>query len=774
MSESRDMTSRRTRSTKSGSGDDPKRSRYRILGWVVGAVGLIVPVVALVAIVGFLIAYATVSVPRPGDIKQNQVATIVDAKGNTLAKIVPPEGNRSDVSINDIPKSLQEAVIAAEDREFRTNDGFSIRGLSRAVWGRVTNNDLAGGGSTITQQYVKNALVGDEHSYERKLRELVIATKMSSEWSKDDILGAYLNTIYFGRGGYGVGAAAQAYFRKNVKDLTPAESAVLAAAIRSPSYYDPAVNKDAAVARWNYVLDGMVQTGAITPADRAAIVYPKVLPAPAATGETVGPNGLIKRQVMAELANLNISEQQVRTEGLKITTTIDPQAQNAAVQAGCRQNDLYPCPSGVLNGEPSQIRTAVVSIDPRTGGVQGYFGGNDAQGWDYAQGGLQTGSSFKVFALVAALEQGIPLSKVYSSAPYPIPNSSITVENSDGESCGSCNLATAMKMSLNTVYYRLMMDLKNKAQDVADAAHAAGVAESFGDQQKTLQNANGSVDGGVVLGQYPTRVIDMASAYATLAASGIYRAPHFVQKVETSTGEVLYERQPDPGKRVFPAKVADNVTAALEPVAAYSNGNSLYDSELGARPSAAKTGTAQLGDSGQNKDAWMVGYTPQLSTAVWVGTDKGTPLVNYGGSPVYGSGLSAQIWKKAMDNALDGKSIEQFPEPAAVGGQAGVPYEPPPSTYNNDTPSSRPNRTPTLPVPGGGGGAITIAPGITIPVPGGAQPGGDNGANGGTGGGGGGGNGGDGGTGGGGTGGDGGTGGTGNGGDQGAVPEPGR
>lgn len=188
MSESRDTTSRRTTSTDSKTGQDPKRSRFRLVAWIVGALGLIVPVVALVAIVGFLIAYATVTVPRPGDIKQNQVATIVDTKGNTLAKIVPPEGNRTDVSINDIPKSMQDAVIAAEDREFRTNDGFSIRGLSRAVWGRITDNDLAGGGSTITQQYVKNALVGDEHSYERKLRELVIATKMSSEWSKDDIM----------------------------------------------------------------------------------------------------------------------------------------------------------------------------------------------------------------------------------------------------------------------------------------------------------------------------------------------------------------------------------------------------------------------------------------------------------------------------------------------------------------------------------------------------------------------------------------------------------
>ncbi|GAA1483050.1 transglycosylase domain-containing protein [Gordonia sinesedis] len=730
----------RPRSASTDSPEQQTRSRHRLLARILGVVGLIIPTIALLGVIAFVVTYAMVTVPQPGDIKQNQVATILDTSGKVLARVVPPEGNRTDVKITDIPKSMQDAVIAAEDRQFRSNDGFSPTGIARAVLGRLTNNDSAGGGSTITQQYVKNALVGDERSYKRKFKELAIATKMSGQWSKDDIMAAYLNTIYFGRGAYGVSAASQAYFRKDVSKLTPAESAVLAAAIRSPSYYDPAINEEASLARWNYVLDGMVEIDAMTPADRAAAKYPRVAPQPSASDDTPGPNGLIKRQVLAELNTLDISEQDVRTEGLKITTTIDPQVQNAAVQAACRQNKIYPCDEGVLNGEPAKIRDAVVSIDPRTGGVKGYYGGDDGQGWDYAQAGLQTGSSFKVFALVAALQQNIPLSQVYSSAPYEASNG-LVVENSEGESCGSCNLATAMKMSLNTVYYRLMMDLDGQAQAVADAAHAAGVAESFGNIQKTLQEANGGVEGGVVLGQYPSRVIDMASAYATLAASGVYREPYFVQKVETSTGEVLFERQPNKGKRVFPAKVADNVTAALEPIASYSNGNGLSDPNLGTRPSAAKTGTAQLGDTGQNKDAWMVGYTPQLSTAVWVGTDRGTALTNYGGASVYGSGLPAQIWRRAMNNALEGKPIQEFPEPDSVGGQAGVPYEPPPPTYDYDSPRTRSRgdgggqgpATPTNPGRGGGGGGgnLTLAPGVTIPIPGGPNNGGGNGGTGG-------------------------------------------
>ncbi|GAB19701.1 putative penicillin-binding protein, partial [Gordonia effusa NBRC 100432] len=201
------------------------RKRQRVISWVVGLVGVGIPAVALIAIVAFMAVYVTADVPRPGDIKQNQVALILNSNGKTIAKVVPPEGNRTDVKIADIPKSIQDAVIAAEDREFRSNGGFSVRGLSRAVLGKFTGRDDAGGGSTITQQYVKNALVGDEHSYTRKFKELAIATKMSSKWSKDDIMAAYLNTIYFGRGAYGVSAAAQAYFRKDLSKITPAEAA---------------------------------------------------------------------------------------------------------------------------------------------------------------------------------------------------------------------------------------------------------------------------------------------------------------------------------------------------------------------------------------------------------------------------------------------------------------------------------------------------------------------------------------------------------------------
>ncbi|MBD0860740.1 penicillin-binding protein [Gordonia sp. zg691] len=771
-----------TRPGRNGGGQDSRNTmatRHRRFAWALGIVGAIVPAIVLVLIVAFAFTYFTAEIPEP-DVSQK--ATIVDTSGRTLADITSPDGNRTVVPFDEIPETMKQAIVAAEDREFWTNNGFSPRGLSRAVIGQITGNQTAGGGSTITQQYVKNAIVGDERSFDRKFKELAIAAKMNDRhgWSKEKVLEAYLNTIYFGRGAYGIAVATQKYFNKSITDkrraernpLTFEEAALLSAVIRAPSYYDPDSNREVTESRWRYVLEGMVATGAITQQQADNAVFPKTIKARVTdTDETPGPNGLIKRQVLGELDRIGITDKQLRTGGLKISTTIDPQVQNAAVQSACRKNKIYKCPEGELNGEPDDLRASVVSIDPQSGGVRGYYGGDNPSGWDLAQAGLQTGSSFKVFALVAALEQDIPLTKTYSSAPFEA-TGGLTVENSDGESCGSCNLATAMKMSLNTVYYRLMMDLKGGAQAVADAAHKAGVAESFGNIEKTLQEANGSPEGGVVLGQYQSRVIDMASAYATLAASGVYHEPYFVQKVVDSDGQVLYERRNE-GKRVFPAKVADTVTAALEPIAAYSNGNSLYDSSLGSRPSAAKTGTVQLGDTGQNKDAWMVGYTPQLSTAVWVGTSDGTALTNYNGAPIYGSGLPSQIWKSAMDAALEGKEIKQFPEPdEAIGGQVGVPYEAP-VTSAEPTRRSRGPAAPTFEIPDqGGDGNLTLAPGVTIPIPGAPRGGGGNG--GGTGGGNGGGNGGSpgGGDAGGNPGGGGGGGGEPGDGDSGGVPEP--
>lgn len=686
-----------------GPGDRPPRRLPALQQinwkWVRRGIYVTVAVCVLLPLITFGMAYMIVEVPKPGDIRTNQVSTILASDGSELAKIVPPEGNRVDVNIDQIPVHVRDAVMAAEDRDFYSNPGFSFTGFARAAKNNIFGGDTQGG-STITQQYVKNALVGSARAglggVVRKAKELVISTKMSSEWSKDQVLQSYLNIIYFGRGAYGVAAASKAYFDKPVEQLSVADGALLAALIQQPSGLDPAVNPDGALRRWNWVLDGMVEIGALSANDRAAQVFPPTVPPDQAQSQnqTTGPNGLIERQVQKELLDLfDINEQTLNTEGLQVTTTIDPKAQAAAEEAV----------SEALEGQDPDMRAAAVSIDPRTGGVKAYFGGTDAQGFDFAQAGLPTGSSFKVFALVAALEQGIGLGYQVDSSPLEV--NGIKITNVEGGGCGTCNIAEALKRSLNTSYYRLMLKLKNGPADVAKAAHAAGIAESFPGVEHTLSEdgKGGPPNNGIVLGQYQSRVLDMASAYATIAASGVYHRPHFVQKVVNAEGQVLFDAasEDNSGEQRIDKAVADNVTAAMQPIAAYSNGHAL----AGGRPSAAKTGTNQLGDTGANRDAWMVGFTPSLSTAVWVGTTQGDkPLENKWGSPVYGSGLPSDIWKDTMDGALEDTEVESFPKPTEIGGYAGPPAAPPPP------PSTPPPPTETTIQP-----SIEVAPGITIP-----------------------------------------------------------
>lgn len=661
----------------------------------------------------FAVAYSRTDVPRPSDMQTNQVSTIYMADGTTvLGKVVPPEGNRTEVALSAIPIHVRDSVLSAEDRNFYTNPGFSISGFARAARDNVMGKESAGGGSTITQQYVKNVLVGDKRSIDRKLRELVISAKMAREWSKDDILAAYLNTIYFGRGAYGIAAASNAYFDKPVSELSVEEGAVLASVIQSPSFLDPETNLSALQARWDYVLNGMVELGSLTKTDRDAMQFPVVAPAnrPTDLNQAPGPEGHIKTQVLKELAEAGISDQTLNTAGLQITTTIDPVAQEAALNA-VRRN---------LEGEPEDLRTAVVSIDPKTGGVDAYYGGDDGAGFDYAQAPLQTGSAFKVFGLVAALMEDIPLSARFDSSPLTI--NGVTIGNVGGESCGRCTIAEALKRSLNTSFYRQMLSLDgNGPQEIADIAHKAGIPKDIPGVGPSLTEADGSgPNNGIVLGQYQARVLDMASSYATLAASGTYHAPHFVQKVVAADGTVLLDRGAPAGEDRIDAAVADNVTAAMQPIAAYSRGHNL----AGGRLSASKTGTAQLGDTGANKDAWMVGYTPSLSTAVWVGTPDGEAITNSGGAMIYGSGLPSDIWKDTMDGALEGTDNEKFPTPGKINGQAGgVPeYTAPAPPKTSAPPTTAPTTTETTPPPVVTTTQVEVLPGITIPIPGISRP----------------------------------------------------
>lgn len=679
-----------TRRSANGGRDDSAREG----GWfrrhpLWTALILLVVIFLVIPLIVAAVYYNRAEIPEPGNVATNQISEIYESDGETmLGRIVPPEGNRTLVNLDMIPPHVRDAVIAAEDRSFRTNEGFDPTGIGRAVLGQLTGESDAGGGSTITQQYVKNTMVGDDVSYERKAKEIVIAAKMTNEWSKDQILEAYLNTIYFGRGAYGISSAATAYFNKPVEHLTVEEGALLAGVIQSPSALDPLTNEAASQNRWNYVMDGMRDMGTIDAQHRAAAVFPEVVEDPQAVEQNVGDstNGPIRRQVLAELAMSGIDEQMLNTRGLKITTTIDPNTQ-ASVVSAAREN---------MQGEREINRTAVVSINPRTGGVIGYYGGEEAEGWDYANAPLQTGSTFKIFGVAAALDQGIGLGTQVSSSPVTTGN--VTVTNVDGQTCGTCSISQALKLSLNTSFIRIQRLLDDGANDVRDMAHRVGVPEQIpGLPWETLTEQGEDPYEGLILGQYPIRVRDMATGLATFAAEGVHHKTHFIKRVETADGEVLLDNSSPEGERVIDADVANNLSSAMTPIAGYSKGHSL----AGGRPSAAKSGTTQLGDSGYNKDAWFVGYTPSIATAVWVGTDTNDPLLNAWGGTMYGSSLPADIWKSAMDGALSGTEWESFPDPGYIGGQAGVSQSDSSSSgsSSNSTNSGGTQYTATVPEP---------------------------------------------------------------------------
>jgi peptidoglycan glycosyltransferase len=313
-------------------------------------------------------------VPTPDQAVTNQVALVSYTDGSRLTRLVPTEGNRTAVPVDQVPRHVRDAVLAAEDRGFYSHPGFDLTGILRAVWNQLRGG--SGGGSTITQQYVKNALVGDDHSLWRKFEEVVLAVKISQARPKDEILGDYLNAIYFGRGAYGIEAASQAYFGKPVQQLDVSEGALLAGVIQSPSRWDPAVDPDGAQRRLHFVLDGMVEQGWLSPADRAAAALPPTVDRQRTeAGIPADAGGHIVRAVTAELESLGITSDDLAQEGLRITTTIDPAQQEQAVAAV----------EEALEGQPDDLRAGMVAIDPATGGVTAYYGGANGVGLDYAR-----------------------------------------------------------------------------------------------------------------------------------------------------------------------------------------------------------------------------------------------------------------------------------------------------------------------------------------------------------------------------------------------------
>ena len=567
---------------------------------------------------------------------RDQTSRVLDRNGRVIAELFA-EQDRTDVKLSDIPVALRQAVVATEDERFYQHPGVDVWGTARALWTDIVQGRQAQGGSTITQQYVKNAFTNQERTVKRKVQEATLAYQVEKRYGKDRILEMYLNTIYFGHGAYGVERASEVYFGKPVGKLDVAECAMLAGVIKSPGRYSPRMNPDAAKARRRTVLRQMLDQGYVDDATfRSADAEGFKLAPPGKSG-ALAPyfveyvkNSLVER----------FGADQVFRGGLTVRTTLDLDMQRAAEKAVAQTLDR--------KGDPS---AALVAIDPSTGEVRAMVGGTDFDTQQYnvaVQGHRQPGSAFKPFVLVAALESGVSPEQTFECGPVELTPEGATapwkVTGAGGDRSGPMRLREATEKSVNSVFAQLILELGPKK--VADAAKALGIVTP-------VTPLPAIALGGLEQGVSP---LEMASAYGTLANGGVREAPHGIDEIKDPSGKVLFDGKVR-GQRAISPAVAYLTTDMLRGVIARGTGTS---ADIG-RPAAGKTGTTQA-----YRDAWFAGYTPQLSTAVWVGyPEAAKEMTSVHGRKVTGGSFPAEIWARFMKQALDGVEAKDFAEPPA-------------------------------------------------------------------------------------------------------------
>ena len=586
-------------------------------------------------------------------IPQMSESSRIYAADGTLLTVLHAEQNREVVTFEQLPKTLVDGVVSIEDKRFWEHNGVDLQAVLRAAKANAEAGGIAEGGSTITQQYVKNALLDAEQTLNRKLREMSLALELERNFSKELILGLYLNTIYFGHGAYGVQAAAQTYFGVPVTQLSLPGSALLAGLIQSPSATDPFISPDAALARRNVVLEQMLADGRISDSEALAARNAPLGLRPEFTEADRFPAAHFVEEVKQFILTdprFGGTERARRDllfgGGLRIHTTIDRRLQALAERAVAE----------VLPDPETQPDAALVSMDVATGKVLAMVGGRDYFGSSpYAKvnlamgSGRQAGSTFKTFVLSTAVEKGVPLAKIYPAPPqieFKLDNGDTwVVRNYGGSGGGQANLLEATTRSYNTVFAQLMMEVTPDA--AVSVAHAMGITSPL----LPVPAA--------VLGTENVTVLEMANAYGTLANRGIRVPPIFVSLVTDAGGNVLFEAPMD-RTRAIEEESADQVSYALQQVVKRGTGTG---AQIG-RPVAGKTGTAE-----EYRDAWFVGYTPQVVAAVWVGYPQEqlsmvpptTPLTVTGGS------WPADIWRTYMSEATaDLEELDFHPPPTKV------------------------------------------------------------------------------------------------------------
>lgn len=687
------------------------------------------------------IAYAMVEVPDPNKTAKAQNNVYYWADGTQMAA-TGGEINRQIVGIEQIPEAMQNAVISAENKSFKTDSGIDPMGIGRALV-NMAKGEQTQGGSTITQQYVKNARLGDQsQTLTRKFKELFISIRVGTDMEKPEIMAGYLNTSYYGRGAYGIQAAARTYFGKNSKDLKPDECAFLASLLKGATYYDPAgaedidpaakpaANRARAVERWTWILDEMVKDGHLSAAERAKAKFPE--PAPIRrNAQLSGQVGYLVALAKSNFLNNNdkgIDATALAQGGYEIHTTFEKDKVKKLEEAVKKVQKANIKP-GKRPKTDTFVQFGGASINPKTGGIVAIYGGENATKHftnNADQTGAQVGSTFKPFVLAAAMrdgvrdpegpeEQGIAERvkvdpdksiyngrnklkiKRYDGSVWTNEDGKEWLQTNDGnESYKNINLREAMVHSANSPFVQLGMDIG--IPTVRQAAMDAGLLE------KSLSTANVP---SFSIGISDPSAIRMAGAYATFAANGEQRDPYSVKSVEHE-GKKVFEHK-EASERPFSTAVASNVTDVLRSVVDEPEGTG-RNARLPGREVAGKTGTTD-----GNKSAWFVGYTPQLSTAIDMyrlddnekSAKKREFLEMYGTGgqdKIHGASFPSEIWQSYMSQALKNYAVEKFPEPESIdgeavwGGGASSPAPSPtetPSSTPSDEPSSTPSSTPS-------------------------------------------------------------------------------
>ena len=658
------------------------RARRRHLPWFaryvlsIGVAGALVAVVSTVGIVSLRDMSEVASTGEPSPIVLSPLAVrsfIYDRNGGEIAVLYADE-DREEIALENVPKAVQDAVLEVEDRDFYEHHGVNVRSTFRAVFANLEAGDIEQGGSTITQQLIKNSIVGGEQTVQRKAREAVLAWQLEDQMSKQDILERYLNSVYLGNGTYGVQAFAETYYNLSTEQLGWEHAALLAALIRNPVGYDPIRYPKLAGERRDLVVDTMRRGGLIDDAEAERI---KATPLPTklfsrakatSSAQLAGANYFsetVKQQLldMPELGtSANDRYDAVFKGGLRVTTTYDPAAQKLAEDA-----------VATLPDSDGKFAAALATVEPGSGAVRALVGGTDfaeSQFNNATQGWRQPGSSFKFFTLMAAFDDGVvPNDTISGSSPcrFTDPGSpgGVYEAKNSGKGGKTSSITSQTTSSSNCAFLRLAQYVGlDKVAAMAQAMEVTTLNPEVDADGKPVLGAGGTqraVEGpmpsnvlSMPIGSKEVHPLQMAAAYATAANDGVYHRPFFIEKVTDAEGKVLYEHRDD-GTQVVSAQTARLVTEVLAKNATSGTGRK---AALDDQPSAGKTGTTQ-----ENADVWYVGYTPYLATAVWIGNPKNRDPVRIGGRTQFGADYPARIWNAFMEPYHAGLEVKEFTEP---------------------------------------------------------------------------------------------------------------